>query len=116
MPAITYDFRIEQGATFALKFAKKDQAGTPIALTSYTARMQVRSSVASPDVMLELTTANNRLVIDEAAGIVAINLLATDTADITWRKGVYDLELEAPDGTVTRLVEGVITISREVTR
>ena len=117
MPAIKYDFEIEQGAAFALVFRRKDDAGGPIPLTGYTARMQVRANVAAQDVLLELTTENGRLVIDEANGEAAIALDADTTAACTWRKGVYDLELVPPDGkNVIRLVEGQITVSREVTR
>ena len=116
MPAAAYDFEIEQGATFSLVFTWKDETGAVIPLTGYTARMQVRSSVSSPDVLLDLTTENDRLVIDEPNGQVTIALTPVVTAAITWRKGVYDLELVSPTGDVKRLVAGNVTLSREVTR
>lgn len=116
MPAAQYDFTIEQGATTTLMFAYKDNDGVAISLTGYTARMQVRSNIASPDVLLALTTENDRIVIDGAEGRVALALDAETTAAITWKRGVYDLELVSPSGGVTRMLYGAITISREVTR
>jgi len=112
----TYDFEIEQGATFVRTITWKNSAGILVDLTGYTARMQVRSTVAAPDVLLELTNANSRLGLGGAAGTVAIRLSAAETALISWRKGVYDLELVAPSGTVTRLLTGAVTVSFEVTR
>lgn len=116
MPAAKYDFTIEQGATLPLGFSWKSDDGTAVDLTGYTARMQVRQSVGSPDVLLEATTENGLLSISAAQGKVNLLLPPSVTAAITWRRGRYDLELEAPDGTVTRLVEGSVTVSREVTR
>ena len=111
-----YDFVIEQGATFDRSLTYKDPAGTPLNLTGYTARMQIRSGVSSPTVLLELTSANGRLVIDPLVGGITIYLEPVDTEGVMWKRGVYDLEIEAPDTSVTRLIEGNIELSREVTR
>jgi hypothetical protein len=45
-----------------------------------------------------------------------LTISATDTAALTAGRGVYDLELVAANGTVTRLLQGVVTISRNITR
>lgn len=116
MAAGTYDFEIEQGTTFNKEFLYKDVNDDPVNLSGYTARMQVRSTVSSADVLLSLTTENGRITMGGAAGTIDLDLTATDTAAITWRRGVYDLEIVSSNGTVTRLLQGVITISREVTR
>lgn len=116
MAAGTYDFEIEQGTTFNKEFLYKDVNDDPVNLSGYTARMQVRSTVSSADVLLSLTTSNGRITMGGAAGTIDLDLTATDTAAITWRRGVYDLEIVSSNGTVTRLLQGVITISREVTR
>jgi hypothetical protein len=41
---------------------------------------------------------------------------ATASAAWTFSLGRYDVELEAPDGTVTRLVEGSVVVRPEITR
>lgn len=118
MPAMTLDLaddlRIEQGAYYTCPLELSDGDDTPLDLTGYTARMQVRKSVGSSEVLLELTTANGRLVIEGST--VRIVLSAEVTAAITWRQGVYDLELVPPDGKVERLVQGSVVVSPEVTR
>ena len=109
--------KIIQGATFrkALVWLAPDKK-TPIDLTGCTARMQVRSEIESPTVLLELTTENGGIVIDGPAGKLTLRISPTATAAITWESGVWDLEVVHPSGDVTRLVQGSISVSREVTR
>jgi hypothetical protein len=116
MAAGNYDLVIEQGATFYQEIIWKDSSETPIDLTGYTARMQVRKTVKSSDTILSLTTENGRITLGDDAGTITLEVDAEDTADLTEFCGVYDLELEAGDGTVTRLLQGQIEVSREVTR
>lgn len=116
MPAGTHDFEIEQGASFRLQFAWKDGLGAAVDLTSYTARMQVRASTSAPDVLLELTTENGRIALGGSAGTVTLTLTPVVTAGLDWRRGKYDLELIAPDSSVTRFLQGQVSVSREVTR
>ena len=116
MAATTYDLTIEQGATFSLVITYKDN-DTPVSLVGYTARMQVRSTMESATVLIELTTgADARIVLGGAAGTITMTISATDTAALTAGRAVYDLELISGGGVVTRLIQGVCTISRNVTR
>jgi hypothetical protein len=116
MAAATYNFEIEQGTTLTKIFVWKTNLSNPINITGYTSRMQIRSSVKSTDLLLELNTENNRIILGGTAGTVTLALTATTTAAITWVKGVYDLELVSPGGVVTRLLQGEILVSKEVTR
>ena len=109
---------IEQGATYrhTLVWLEPDES-TPINLTGCTAKMQIRSVVTSSAIILELSTANSRLSIDGSLGKISLYVSDEDTAMLEAIKGaVYDLEVYFPDGTVTRLCEGKISISAEVTR
>lgn len=114
MPAGNYDLTIEQGATFAQRITYKVPAGTPVDLTGYTARLQVRRTAASP-VALSLTTENGGITLGGAAGTIDLAITATATAAIAADAYVYDLELVS-GATVTRLLEGNVVVSREVTR
>lgn len=116
MAAATYNFVIEQGTTLAKTLIWNDSTGNPVNLSGYTARMQVRQSVTSSVVLLELTTTAGTITITPLTGTIVLSFSATTTADITWRHGKYDLELVASNGVVTRLIEGQIDISPEVTR
>ena len=115
MSATTYDILIEQGATYSQLVTYKE-SGVAVNLTGYTARMQVRSTLESATSVVELTTANGRIALGGAAGTITLTISATDTAALTAGRGVYDLELVSGSGIVTRLLQGVATISRNVTR
>ncbi len=111
-----YPLVIKKGATFDPSFQFVDKAtGSIIPLTGYTGRMQIRASYDSETVLLELTAANGRLTVDEANGIYALNVAATDTAALTWTTGVYDIELV--NGATVRCPQyGPVTVIPEVTR
>lgn len=116
MSAGYLDLYIEQGATYYQPIAWKDGSGNAVNLTGYTARMQIRKTVNSTTVIIELNTENGRITLGGAAGTVTLNITAEDTADLEQFAGVYDLELEASNGFVIRLLEGQVTVSKEVTR
>lgn len=112
-------FTIYQGATFRKRLTWKAPSGTPIDLTGCTARMQVRSEVESDVVLLNLTTENGGITLGGSAGTVDLYLGAVATAAITWDGGVFDLEIIHPGAQpddVTRIAQGSISVSPEVTR
>jgi len=116
MPAGKHDIYIEQGATWSLPLVWKTAEGVPIDVTGYTARMHMRKKQADADIVLDLTTENNRIALGGVAGTITLSLSAVDTAALT-TSGVYDLEMVSGDGvTVTRLLEGKYALSVEVTR
>ena len=117
MAAAQADIVIEQGTTLNQSFQWTDSTGTAINLTGYTGRMQIRQTISTVATIADLTTANGGIVITAATGTVTAKISATATAAMTFTTAVYDLELIAPDGvTVTRLVQGNVTLSKEVTR
>jgi len=116
MGAGTYNFTIEQGATFKRIMTWKDSNGNPINLTGYTARMQVRTAKDSPNVILTLDTdTNGGITLGGVSGTITIEISASKTASLDFKTAVYDLELEK-DGSVVRLLEGSVTLSKEVTK
>ena len=109
----TYNITADQGATFTRTITWTDGTN-PINLTGYTARMQVRATIDSTTVALELTTSNGRISLGGSAGTVTLTVpAATMTLDGQY---VYDLELISGSGVVTRLVQGTFTVRAEVTR
>lgn len=111
-----YDFHIDQGATFRKVIVWKDPNDVPINLTDYTARMQIRKTINSDEVYVEATTENGYITLGGANGTIEISIPASVTKDFQFRRGVYDLELESSGGIVTRLLQGCVFVSREVTR
>jgi hypothetical protein len=118
VPAGKLDLTIEQGATFRhqLQVKQGDGTGAPAAdLTGYTARMQIRTEVGSPNILISLTTENGRITITPLTGLIDLQISATDTAALAFEVAAYDLELVSA-GVVTRLVQGKVKLSPEVTR
>lgn len=99
-PAIT--------GTFVVRY------GTRFNLTGYVARMQVRTREGT--LILDLTTENGGIAIDPTSYEIAITVSAAQTAALTITRGVFDLEVEAPDGEVTKLTRGAVVVRDEVTK
>jgi hypothetical protein len=111
-----YKLTIYQGATLSLPLTWRLSGGAVTDLVGCTARMQVRPTVDSEDVLLSLTTENNGIVLAATAPNLVLQMSAAQTAALTWRAGVYDLEVAFPNGVVRRLLEGGAAVSPEVTR
>lgn len=89
----------------------------PLDLTGYTARMQLRSNAGSDVVLLELNTTNGGIAINPSTGTISLLITAAQTQAMDFSNAVYDLQLTAADGvTVTRLVEGSISVEPGVTQ
>ena len=87
---------------------------TPVPLDGYTARLSIKNKVGG-NLLLSMTTANAKIVLDTAMYLITLKLSAAETAALTWSKGVYDLELESPLGTVTAILTGTVSVTAEVT-
>jgi len=112
MAAGKHNFTLEQGATFDRQITVQEN-NQALNLTGYSVRMQMRSTHDSSTIALTFTT-----TVASPATEGKINLIATatDTAAIEEGIYVYDLEIESSGGNVTRLLEGQVTVSPEVTR
>ena len=116
MSAARYDITLEAGAPLEVPIQWKDSNGDPVDLTDYSAKAQIRYMPSSPDVLLELSTANGKITLDAATGTVTLLFSATDTAAMTWGSARYDLKVTAINNRPARLVEGIVTVSQQVTR
>ena len=112
------DLTIYQGSTFEKSFQyKTGDPPTPVDITGVELRMQVRLKTSSTDVLIELTTDNNRITIDDAAeGKFSFLITDEDTALLDFKRGVYDLEIVWPNGKVNKLLKGAVELEKEVTR
>ena len=115
MAAGTLDFTIEQGATFNLLLTWKIN-DVAVNLTGYSARLQARVDVEDTETILSLTTSNGGITLGGALGTISLDQTAIQTALLPAGSYVYDLELISGVGAVTRLVQGELDISAEVTR
>ncbi len=89
---------------------------TPIDLAGYTARMQIRQTLSAATTIIELTTENGRITLDNTAKTITLTISATDTEALSFTSGVYSLELVSSGGEVTQLLTGTVTLTKEITR
>jgi hypothetical protein len=126
MAAGKYSFTIEQGSTFQLELQYKDANNDPINLSNYGGRMQIRSSVSDSTVLLQLSSSKNadgtgldfsgsNGTTPVASGSIGIYISAVSSSALTFSEAVYDLEIFS-GSYVTRVLEGKVRLSREVTR
>lgn len=85
-------------------------------LAGFTARMQVRKTLLADPPDLDLTTENGGITLGGAEGTITLNATAVETSAVQSLAGVYDIELISPSGFVTRLLEGQVEFTPEVTR
>ncbi|GIH95353.1 hypothetical protein ACFFMN_23615 [Planobispora siamensis] len=117
MPAAYWKIQVDQGETWRMVLRLKNPDGTPLDLTGYSARMQVRESVTSPTPLLSLTSApGGGITITASDGRVELHVADEITAAWAWRYGLYGLEIESPGGETTALLKGEVEVSAEVTR
>ena len=101
---------VDQGATFNTSLNLTDDAGDPLDLTGYTASAQIRKWYSS------LTAVNFDVSIPSPTnGTIYLNLDAPVTANLVAGRYVYDVVVVAGT-TVTRVVEGILTVTPEVTQ
>lgn len=91
--------------------------GDAVDLTDFSARMQARVRPDSTSTLLSLTSSpGGGLTLGGVAGTIEIDLEEEETRQLAPGVYVYDLEVIDGSGAVTRLVEGVLTVTAEVTR
>lgn len=79
-------------------------------------RMQIRTKIDGP-VLHEFPLASPfGIELDFATSRILLTISAAVTELMTFKAGVYDLEVEKTDGTVIPILHGAATLTREVTK
>jgi len=130
MAAGKYSFTIEQGATTDFEIVYKDANGDRIDLSNYQARMQIRAlQTGSGDIYLTLSSSlqddgtglnmsGSNGTTSPVSGAIGIYISAVTSSELNFAQGYYDLEIatgSGADATVTRLLEGVVKLSQQIT-
>jgi len=121
MPAGKYSLLIEQGATLNLSLSYKDSKGALINLTGYSGKMQIKSDYAdnNPTTYLTLSSSlqpdGTGIIMGGVSGTIGIFISATTSSALTFSSASYDLEITT-GSLVTRLIQGPVFVSKEVTR
>lgn len=102
---------IDQGSDFGTTVTLTAANGSVYVLTGYSVRGQMRKSYTSSTAYDFTVT-----VADETAGEIAIALSSNTSSNMTSGRYVYDIEIESSGGDVTRVLEGIVNLTPEVTR
>ena len=113
MAAGKYDITIEQGTPFSLPISYKDSTGSVVDLSSsYTSRMMIKESAGGTTI--KSLTNGSGMTLAASGNNIVVDISATDTASMDFDNAVYDLEIVS-GSTVTRVLEGKVKLSREIT-
>ena len=113
MTAAKYDLEIDQGSSFSTAITVREN-NIIKSLDGFVARAQLRPSIDSPDSQKTDFTFDTS---NFSNGVIIMKLAHTVTELLTAGVYFYDLEIASTDGaSVTRLMQGKVTINPEVTR
>jgi len=131
MPAGRYPIYIEQGANLDFEVQYQDSQGNPVDFSGYGARMQIRPSLDSSTIYLSidsnldadgtgLNMSGSHGLKPPTSGSIGVFISSCTSSLLDFNEAVYDMELYVPyDGGcnyVTRLLQGPVRLSKEVTR
>lgn len=109
------EFFVENPATGV--YISGGMAYAPVNITGDSAELQLRSLPNDSTAVLTLSTENNGISITGLSGLIEVHATAAQTRAIDEGYYYYDLELtQAVSGIVTRIAQGQILVSAEITR
>lgn len=104
---------MDQGATFNdIINITDDVTNANVNISGYSVRSQMRRSFYSSNATANLTCT----ISDAANGEITMTLLAANTANIKPGRYVFDVEVTNTMNKISRLIEGIITVSPRVTK
>jgi len=122
MAAGKFNFVIEQGTTLDFDVEYKDSTNTAVDLSDHTGRMQIKDKIGGNTTHITLSSSlsgdNTGLDFTEASnGKIKVFISANSSSALDFNKAVYDLEIVSGSAfpIVTRLLQGTVTLDKEVT-
>jgi hypothetical protein len=108
--AIKANLIVDQGSTFVTTLNLTDADDIPLDLTSYTGSSQIRKHYTSSN-STSFTVATGG-----TTGVLTLSLTANATANLTAGRYMYDVEIADSSNNITRVVEGIVTVTPNITR
>jgi hypothetical protein len=103
---------IDQGTSYSITITVSDANGNALNLNGYTVSGQMRKSYGAIS-FVPFTTEIN---LPSSNGEITISLEPEQTSALRAGRYVYDIEIVDGDNKITRVLEGIVTITPEVTR
>ena len=108
--AIKANLVIDQGTDFEATIDLVDNNDVAYDLTNYTVAAQMRKNYASS------TAYNFGAYHNNGSGQISLTMSNSVTVDLDPGRYLYDVEITSPGGKITRVVEGIVTITAGITR
>lgn len=125
--AAKYSFTVCQGATFDYTLRYSDNAGVPINLKNYGAKMQVRPSAGNSVLYLTLSSSlqadgtglnfsgsASTGFVDPISGSIGIYISAISSSNLSFTTAEYDLFIFSGSFT-DKILEGKISLDKRIT-
>jgi hypothetical protein len=107
------EFYIDQGATFSTTITLDDDAtGSRLNVVGYTAESQMKRSYYSANASANLICTFT----DSANGELTLSLPSGNTSNLTPNKYLFDVKITSGSNTVTRILEGVIVVTPQISK
>lgn len=100
---------VDQGTTFTTSITFNDETGNTINFSTYSGAAQLRKHFTS-------SNSTSFTVALTSNGVVTLSLTANQTGNLVAGRYVYDLEVTDSSNQISRLIEGIVTVTPNVTR
>lgn len=100
---------VDQGTSFNTTISMYADDGSVLNLTGYTCSSKIKKSYTSINSISFATSISGN------DGIITLSLTPEQTANVSYGRYLYDVELIDSSNNVTRVIEGIVTITPQVT-
>ena len=108
--AITAYLDLDQGSDFSIVMELENDNSTPMNLSGFSVYSQFRKSYGST-----VAHSFNAVVLNASQGTIKLSLSGIASSSIKPGRYLYDVEVTS-DGVVSRIAEGIVTVTPQVTR
>jgi len=106
------ELSVDQGSNFSVNLDLTNDDGSFINIAGYSFSSSIRKSYYSSSVTANLTVA----IVSAANGNVSLSMNSATTTNIAAGRYLYDVKMVRADNTVSRVVEGIITVYPQITK
>ncbi len=111
---------IEQGSSYALELIWKDENGVPRDLSDWSAQLMARAKIKSTTAFINLSSTSEQPALNGiilgSDGAITVNMSKAAVNAISVFNGVYDLILTDSYGEATKLLRGLVSVKKRITR
>jgi|TARA_R110002074_G_scaffold145784_4_gene294941 hypothetical protein len=113
MAAGSHNFKIEQGTTFNNTLTYKQADDTAVDISGAQITLKAKDNRSDSTLVVDLSVGNGITITNAVAGQFTISIPSSTTANYTWNRADFDLDLTL-SSTTERLISGQIQIIKSV--